>query len=439
MTTTARQAALDSLVPAAEAILADADPRCDHGRYAATGRHRSLEDSIQDAWNLRAVSGVSRVADITGLDRLGIPVFNTYRTTAAPGNLTVTCGKGRTRKAALASALMEAHERYCGEQQGRQGPVLTVARARERFAEVLDPRELVLDTRTGWEPDAPLEWIPTRDLVSGAVVQVPADAVFSPYQAHGARLFANHSDGLASGNCLAEATLHALYELVERDGRSFGEVLRLGHQVDLDSLPPDLRRLARTFEEAGISLSLFAFRSSLEITSFFALGDDRLAENPMLVNAGAGCHLNPLVGVSRALTELAQSRLSVISGAREDFSTRYRDRREETYQAAHERAARWSHGWQRISFDEIPDHSAGDLGTDLETVCRSLRGAGLPRILVADLTLADPAGPRSRGSVDDALPRVVKVIVPGLEFAANEPSRVGSRFYRFYKQARGAR
>ncbi|WP_051969766.1 YcaO-like family protein [Kitasatospora azatica] len=436
MTTTA---ALDSLLPDADAILADPDPRCDHDLYPTTGRHRSLDDSIRAAWNMRVVSGVSRVADITGLDRLGIPVFNTYRTTAAPGNLTVTCGKGRTRKAALASALMEAHERFCGEQQGRHGPVLTVAQARDRFAEVLDPRDLVLDTRTRWEPDAPLEWVPTRDLVSGAVVQVPADAVFSPYEAHGARLFANHSDGLASGNCLAEAVLHALYELVERDGRSFGEVLRLGHQVALDSLPPDLRQLGRTFEEAGVSVSLFAFRSSLEITSFFALGDDRLAENPMLVNAGAGCHLDPLVGVSRALTELAQSRLSVISGAREDFSTRYRDRREETYQAAHERAARWSRGWQRIDFDEIPNRSAGDLRTDLETVRRSLCGAGLRRILVADLTLAGPARPGGRQEVGDGLPRVVKVIVPGLEFAANEPSRIGSRFYRFYKQARGAR
>ncbi|MBV9024381.1 MAG: YcaO-like family protein [Streptomycetaceae bacterium] len=425
---------IDSLVPAAETILVDTGPHCDQRLYATTGRHRPTDDTIEAAWNMRALSGISRVADITSLDRLGIPVFNTYRTTAAPGNLTVTCGKGRTRKAALVSALMEAYERYCGEQQGRLGTVLTMAQARERFPEVLDPRDLVLDTRTDWEPGIPLEWIPTRDLVSGAVVQVPADAVFTPYPTRGARLFAHHSDGLASGNCLAEATLHALYELIERDSRSFGEVLRLGHRVALDSLPPDLQLLARIFEVAGISVALFAFRSSLEITSFFALGDDRLAENPMLVNAGAGCHLNPAVGVSRALTELAQSRLSVISGAREDFSTRYRNRREETYQAAHERAVHWSRGWQQIGFDEIPNHSDDDLQADLRTVRRSLLSAGLRRILVADLTLAGPPG--SLPSVGGCLPCVAKVIVPGLEFAANEPSRIGSRFY---KQARGVR
>ena len=415
--------ALEEMVPAADDFLVDADPRCDRSLYAGTGRHRSLEDTIGAAWDLRSVSGVSRVADITGLDRIGLPVFNTYRTTAAAGNLSVTCGKGLTRNAALASALMEAHERYCGEQQGRVGPVLTVARAQERFPQVLHPRELVLDTRTGWDAGTPLEWIPTRDLVSGTVVRVPADAVFSPYQAQGARLFASHSDGLASGNCLAEATLHALYELIERDSRSFGEVLRQGHRIELGSLPGRLRSVVTSFEETGIAVSLFAFRSSLEVTSFFALGDDRLADNPMLVNAGAGCHLSPSVGVSRALTELAQSRLSVISGAREDFSTRYRKRREESYRDASERAARWSRGWPRIDFEEIPDQSSGDLETDLSTARRRLVAAGLRRILVADLSL--PASG----------PRVVKVIVPGLEFVANEPSRIGSRFYRQARQA----
>ncbi|MDO0924064.1 YcaO-like family protein [Streptomyces sp. TG1A-8] len=421
---------LDQLVPDFKTVLVDTQPHCDKKLYASTGRHRPLADSIEAAWRLRGISGVSRVADITGLDRLGVPVFNTYRTTAAPGNLTVTCGKGRTREAALASALMEAHERYCGEQQGRSGAIMTLTRAREYFGEVLDPRELVLDTRTGWNLDSPLEWIPTRDLVSGDVVRIPADAVFSPYAARGARLFASHSDGLASGNCLTEATLHALYELIERDSRSFGEVLRQGFQVRIDSLPPELRDLARTFEDAGISLTLFAFRSSLEVFSLFALGDDRLAENPMLVNAGAGCHLNPAIGASRALTELAQSRLSVISGAREDFSTRYRERRNETYQAAHDRAVRWSQDWEQIDFDEIPNQSAGDLETDLATICRRLTDTGLRRLLVADLTLCNGA------RTDELLPRVVKVVVPGLEFAANEPSRIGSRFYREARKVR---
>ncbi|MCC9309748.1 YcaO-like family protein [Kitasatospora sp. RB6PN24] len=422
--------ALDRLVPAAETVLTDTAPHCDKELYAVSGRHLPLTDTIETVWELRAAAGVSRVADVTGLDRLGLPVFNTYRTTAAPGNLSVTCGKGRSREAALASALMEAYERYCGEQHGRHGPFLTLKQAEESLPEVLDPRELVLDTRTTWDPDSALEWIPTRDLVSHAVVWIPADAVFSPYAAHGARLFASHSDGLASGNCLSEATLHALYELIERDGRAFGEVLRLGSQVRLETLPPELQRLARGFDDNGISMSLFAFRSSLEVTSFFALGDDRLAENPMLVNAGAGCHLDPVIGVSRALTELAQSRLSVISGAREDFSSRYGDRRTETYDAAHERAARWALGWQAVDFDQIPNGSANDLEADLATVCRSLVAAGLRRVLVADLTLPDAR------DTEQVPPRVVKVVVPGLEFAANEPSRIGSRFY---KQAKGGR
>ncbi|MET7640480.1 YcaO-like family protein [Streptomyces sp. NPDC005438] len=427
MTATERQVdrgSLDWLVPPTEAVVEDRDPHCDKGLYADWGRHRTLEETINLAWHLRAEAGVSRVADITGLDRVGLPVFNTFRTTADTGNLTVTCGKGLHRPAALASALMEAYERYCGEQQGRRGPTLTVDQARECFERVLHPRDLVLDTRTDWEESAPLEWAPSRDLFADEVVWVPADAVYTPYRAGRSRLFAGHSDGLASGNCLTEATLHALYELVERDSRSFGEVLRLGQRVDLHSLPKSLAGVARQLTEAGIEVSLFAFRSSLEITSFFALGDDRLAENAMLVNAGAGCHLNPAVGAARALTELAQSRLSVISGSREDFSTRFRDRRTETYQRAHERATRWSEGWPAVTFDQVPDGSSGNLERDLSIVGERLRAAGLTRLLVTDLTM-NPAGPR-----------VVKVIVPGLEFVVNEPSRIGSRFYRTAREVR---
>ena len=427
MSVTPRQAeplAVERMVPTAESVLQDTDPDCDKSLYARLGRHRPLRETIDAAWRLRAPAGISRVADLTGLDRVGLPVFNTYRTNAEAGNLSVTCGKGLTLEAALASALMEAHERYCGEQRGRGGPVLTVDEAREALPLVLHPRDLVLDTRSRWEDSSPLEWVPTRDLLDGDVVWVPADAVFTPYRTNRSRLFAGHSDGLASGNCLTEATLHALYELIERDSRAFGEVLRQGYLIDSGSLPDPLSGVAESLRDAGITTSLFAFSSSLGITSFFALGDDRLAENPMLVNAGAGCHLNPAVGASRALTELAQSRLSVISGSREDFSTRFRERRTETYQRARERADRWCHGWQVQPFDAIENQSVYELEADLATVCDRLREAGLGRVLVTDLTL-EPLGPR-----------VVKVIVPGLEFAANEPSRIGSRFY---KQARKMR
>jgi ribosomal protein S12 methylthiotransferase accessory factor len=55
--------------------------------------------------------GVTRVADITGLDRVGIPVFNAI-CPRSRDTVSVYSGKGVTPTAARTSAVMEAVERY---------------------------------------------------------------------------------------------------------------------------------------------------------------------------------------------------------------------------------------------------------------------------------------------------------------------------------------
>ena len=57
--------------------------------------------------------GISRLADVTGLDRIGIPVVMACRPNAR--SLAVSQGKGLDRDAARASALMEAIELYHAE------------------------------------------------------------------------------------------------------------------------------------------------------------------------------------------------------------------------------------------------------------------------------------------------------------------------------------
>ena len=55
--------------------------------------------------------GVTRIADITNLDRLGIPVFSSIRPSAAPGAISIYSGKGSTNERARISAIMESFER----------------------------------------------------------------------------------------------------------------------------------------------------------------------------------------------------------------------------------------------------------------------------------------------------------------------------------------
>ena len=58
------------------------------------------------------VAGITRVADITDLDRIGIPVFSCIRPTANDGAITVYNGKGATVEESRISAIMEGIERY---------------------------------------------------------------------------------------------------------------------------------------------------------------------------------------------------------------------------------------------------------------------------------------------------------------------------------------
>jgi len=79
--------------------------------------HRSVEpaETLRRIEPLMGVAGVTRVADITDLDRVGIPVFSSIRPTAESGAITIYNGKGLTKEEAKVSAIMEAIERYSAE------------------------------------------------------------------------------------------------------------------------------------------------------------------------------------------------------------------------------------------------------------------------------------------------------------------------------------
>ncbi len=71
--------------------------------------HRALppEDTFLRVQSLMPAAGITRVADITSLDRIGIPVFSSIRPMAAKGAISVYNGKGATPAEARVSAMIE--------------------------------------------------------------------------------------------------------------------------------------------------------------------------------------------------------------------------------------------------------------------------------------------------------------------------------------------
>ncbi len=145
-----------------------------------------------------------------------------------------------------------------------------------------------------------------------------------------------------------------------------------------------------------------------------AVADDVLLKDPSLLTIGIGTHTSARIAVMRALTEVAQSRLTQIHGARED--TTLADLRKKM---GYDRAKRINGYWFRdnggVNYADIPSFDTDDFLKDIRLITDALARKGLDRVIVVDLTREELGIP------------VVRVIVPGLEVFAMEPERRGER------------
>lgn len=369
------------------------------------------EETLARARARLPAAGITRVADITNLDRIGIPVFSSIRPTAEAGAISVYNGKGATPVEAEVSAMMEGIERYSGEMDDREPIVGRYSEVSARESAV-DPADLILPDRV--PADMAVPWVRGYDIVGEEEVLVPAHAVYHPLPVTCGRLFRTNTNGLASGNTLEEATFHALMEVVERDAWSLVEVTRnTGPRIEgiEDGLAADL--LAK-FAAAGVEVILKDITSDIGIPTVAAVADDVVLRDPTLLTIGMGSHTSADIAVLRALTEVAQSRLTQIHGAREDTDTA--DVRKKL---GYDRTKRLNRHWfaesETVRFPQLPSFDSDDFLTDINHVTARLGAAGLSRVIVVDLTRPEIGIP------------VVRVIVPGLEMYAMDQDRMGRR------------
>ena len=80
-----------------------------------TVREMAAEETFKRLKPHLAEFGITRVADITGLDTIGIPVLTVVRPLAR--SLSVSQGKGVTRDLAAVSGVMESIEMFHAEQR----------------------------------------------------------------------------------------------------------------------------------------------------------------------------------------------------------------------------------------------------------------------------------------------------------------------------------
>jgi len=393
-------------------------------RCASSLRAVPPATTLERACRWGVALGVTRVTEITRLDRIGIPVCVAVRPGARPGSLCVSAGKGLTVLEARVGAWMEAIEFALAEPRAAE---MEVHEATAR--DVLDGHtrpDAILDfcpVLTAEIPlDAPLPCVAADELVSGAQALVPAEIVFLPPDSRApSRYFTAGSNGLASGNTLLEATVHGLAELIERDICAFHSLRDRSVSVRIASLPPPASDLAAAVHEASLRLIVRHLPNEFGLPCFSALMIDREAHSPCFVNGGFGCHPHRDIALVRAICEAAQSRLSVIHGGRDDLTDqarRFRGRDETRQQDYWSRACAMSATREReIDADAVVDRAgeAQNLSSAYEVLAESLLRAGMG--LICRIALTRPG---------DEL-QVVRIVAPGLEeFNAFTP-RVGRR------------
>jgi ribosomal protein S12 methylthiotransferase accessory factor len=211
------------------------------GHKSGTHRVISPRETVARVQPYLAPMGITRVANVTGLDTIGIPVVMACRPNAR--SLAVSQGKGFDLDAARASAVMESVEGYHSENVELP---LKLASYRD-----LCVHHTVVDTdllprcwwHTAYHPHLPLLWVEGQDWLQHESVWVPFQIVHGQYTAalrFDLRSFAITSTGLASGNHLLEVASHAISEVVERDASHRFSLLpqeeRAKFQVDLDTV-----------------------------------------------------------------------------------------------------------------------------------------------------------------------------------------------------------
>jgi putative methanogenesis marker protein 1 len=369
------------------------------------------EETLARIEKKMATAGITRVADITNLDRIGIPVFSSIRPTAEMGSISVYNGKGATPAEAKVSAMMEGIERFSAESAGRDMIMATYGEILHEHKAV-NPADLILPPQA--DASAPLVWVAGHEINRDEEIYLPAHAVFHPMPRLYPPLFRTNTNGLASGNTREEAVFHALMEVIERDAWSLAEASRrTGSRIcDIgDGLAADL---LKKFTDAHVEVQLKNITSDIGIPTFAAVSDDTQLKDPTLLTIGMGTHTSARITLLRALTEVAQSRLTQIHGARED-TTVADFRRKMGYERTRRINKYWFDAPDEVAFSSIPSFDSDDFLTDIMYVSDALERSGMDRVIVVDLTRQEIGVP------------VVRVVVPGLEVYAMDQERSGER------------
>lgn len=421
-----------------------------------TSRVIPVEETLLRVSEISKEIGLTRIADITYMDKLYIPNYSCV----LPGTedyIWVYSGKGPTKQHAKVSAIMESIERYSSLPTYYHSKFIsgTFNELKQSY-NILHPDEVIEPLTFDFQNDMLMDYVKGYDIINKEDILVPAALALFRFTPHSPSVnpFAfHHTNGLASGNVFEEAVCHALCEVIERDAISLAQLrasaipfhilysiynkFKLqGYHLDAftkqdfkddNSLYHDvliseevfspISKLIKKFKKFNIDLIIKDITTDIKIPTFNVACVEWISHDYGYLAEGHGTHPDKRIALLRAITEVSQTRAANIQGARDDLrKIKYNDKNTDD-----KNAWQFMSSHKTIKFSDIITYQNDDILDDINLIIKFFKEIGLNKAIIVNLT-----NPKIK------IP-VVRAIVPGLETFKISKSVMGFRARRSYK------
>ncbi len=369
--------------------------------------------------------GITRVANLTGLDNIGIPVIGVCRPNSK--SLAISQGKGHSVNAAKVSGIMESIESFHSENI----ELKTITDSHDALKNQYDYHLLSRSSQKDFNEKTIIQWVECHSVRNNSPIWLPYELIHTEFTIptpKDAGYFIADSNGLASGNTLTEAINHGLYEVIERDCLALWQLtppeLHNKNRIDTDTITDNyLKTILSKLIDKNILVGIWDITNDIGIPTFLCkiISNDNTGIRPAY---GSGTHPNKIIAISRAITEAAQSRVTFIAGARDD---QYHEVYEN--ETSNDIYNSWLNELKNVdkdtlkSFNDILCTDFKSLEEDQDYTLCQLEKAGLDNAFYANLT-----------KIKYDIP-VVKIVIPGAEGITAPGKRLlGARGLKFYEQ-----
>lgn len=259
------------------------------------------------------IASISRVSNLSNLDSTS-PIIHVYSAIRpAATSLAVSMGKSYDKDEAKCGAIIESIETYFAEQVCAD---LTKSKASDMVSKKMEvvfcPNQLCI-----FAPNYPVDWVKGYKLDNHKSIYFPHSVVSLDSNLLVNQLVGANSNGLASGNNYKEALVISLFEQIERISIRSGKWKRFEPNWDL-------REKYKIKSDYSIRLFICENEFLTPIVRAEIYKDNHYGNQ--CIYAGTSASYSYRAACMRAIEEAIQSKVGVISGARDDLVLDYYSR-----------------------------------------------------------------------------------------------------------------